>query len=353
MQNNIVHIASANSENRSFGTGFVIDRNERGVYILTCEHVLSSVQEPMVESQSVEVLAQSSFLDMAIIFVPTLSYEPVTLQLDRCNSLHIKSIAFSSFKKDLVQKSTIYATLFKDFIELHSKTDNSFYLMKKIKADEDYAFSRGNSGAPIICKETGNVIAMLNNKEGTNIAYAIGVSSSKRLLEKLRQDETMLLAHESFYKKMSSFKHEVTKSIETKQSIKNKAIYHLDELREEKADMISLVKEKAMKFKYFLLGILTVFALYGVYSFFSPKEPTKKEYYNVVNIPAHETLNVREGAGRGYKIIDELQANAKHLFLIGCKKNDEAKKWCEIKYADVRGWVHSYYIGKDSSLHNH
>jgi len=269
MSNNIVHIESSNKENSSFGTGFVIESNKQGTYVLTCQHVLDSVQEASIESKTVEVIAHNSFLDMAIIFLPFLQHEKMTLQLEACDSLHIRSIAFSSFKKDLVQKSTIHATLFADFIELHSTEDDAFYLIKKIKADKDYHFSKGNSGAPIICKKTGNAIAMLCNKEGSNIAYAIGVSSIKKLLEQLRANDELMQVHGDFYRKMFSFKKEVSASIKTKKNPKNRAIFHMNELKKEKADIIAMIKEKSIKFKYFFLGVLSMFALYGAYSFFT------------------------------------------------------------------------------------
>ena len=268
MLNSIVHIKSSNRENRSFGTGFVIDTSDQGIYVLTCEHVLGAVQEAVVESQPAEIIAQSSFLDMAIIFLPSLQHKKLTLQLDDCSSLHIKTVAFSTFKDELVQKQTIHATLFNDFIELHSITNDSFYLIKKIKADEDYSFSRGNSGAPIICNQTGNAIAMLSNKKGDDIAYAIGVSCSKKLLEQLFENKELLKKHQQFYNNLSTFTQEVKQSVEARKSEKNKTIYNINELEQEKINLLKRVKLGFFKLKYFLLGIFSVFALYGVYSFF-------------------------------------------------------------------------------------
>jgi len=348
MLNSIVHIKSSNKENRSFGTGFVIDNNHQGLYILTCEHVLGAVQEAVVESQPVEIIAISSFLDMAIIFLPSLNYKKVTLQLDNCPSLRIKTIAYSSFKEDLVQKNTIHATLFKDFIELHSTTDNSFYLIKKIKADKDYSFSKGNSGAPIICKQTGNVIAMLSNKRGDDIGYAIGVSCTKKLLEQLYEDKELLKKHQLFYDNLSTFTNEVNHSIEEKKSSDNKTIYNIHELEEEKKDIIQQIKLGFFKLKYFILGILTVLAIYGLYSFFNQEKIKTEEYYHVTRVPSTEPLNVRKGEGVGYKIIYKLPYNTTHIKRLHCKYNDSAKKWCKIKYKNITGWVNSAYIEKDT-----
>ena len=301
MSNKIVHIESSNKENRSFGTGFVIESNQQGTYILTCQHVLDSVVEARINSKPTEVIAQNSFLDMAILFLPNHHFEKMQLQLKTCNSLHITTIAFSSFKEELVQKSTIHATLFEDFIELHSTEDDTFYLIKKLKADKDYNFSRGNSGAPIICKETGNVIAMLSNREGSSIAYAIGVSCIKSLLEELYKDDELMKKHKDFYLSMSSFKEKVSASVQAKKNPKNKIIYHI--------------------------------------------------YYSVTNLPPYDTLNVRAGAGKGYRVVGELFPNTKHIIVTHCKNNDEGSKWCYIKYKDIKGWVHSHYIEREPIKH--
>ena len=348
MSNMIVHIESSNKENRSFGTGFVIESNQQGTYILTCQHVLDSVIEASINSKPTEIVVQNSFLDMAILFLPNHHFEEMQLQLKACNDLNITTIAFSSFKEELVQKSTIHATLFKEFIELHSTEDDTFYLIKKLKADEDYSFSRGNSGAPIICKQTGNVIAMLSNREGSSIAYAIGVSCIKRLLEEIYEDDELIKKHKDFYQNMTSFKEEVSSSVQTKKNPKNKIIHHIRELEEEKSSLVPLFKEKLLKVKYFLLGILFIFALYGVYSFFgTQKEGTHPIYYRVTNLPPQETLNVRTGAGKSYRVVGELFPNTRHIIVTHCKNNDDASKWCHIRYKDIKGWVHSHYIKRE------
>ena len=347
MSNKIVHIESSNKDNRSFGTGFVIDSNQKGTYILTCQHVVDSVVEATIESKPLEVIAQNSFLDMAILFLPNHNFEKMQLQLEACNNLNITAIAFSSFKEELVQKSTIHATLFKEFIELHSTEDDSFYLIKKLKADEDYSFSRGNSGAPIICKETGDAIAMLSNREGSSIAYAIGVSCIKKLLEQLHENDELIDKHKDFYLSMSSFKKEVSASVQAKKNPKNKIIHNIKELEKKKNSLIPTFKEKLLKVKYFLLGILFIFALYGVYSFFSSEQDgTHPIYYSVTNLPSHETLNVRADAGKKYKIIGELLPNTKHIIVTHCKNNN-GSKWCYIRYKGIKGWVYSYYIKRE------
>lgn len=63
MKNSIVNIESVS--NNAFGTGFVIDSDEKGIYILTCQHVLDDVVTPVVENVLAKVIAKGEFIDMA------------------------------------------------------------------------------------------------------------------------------------------------------------------------------------------------------------------------------------------------------------------------------------------------
>jgi len=175
MLNSIVSIESVNEDNDSFGTGFVIECDEKGVYILTCKHVIDDVQRPMVDEVIAKVIASSDFIDMAVLYVSKLQLQPLPMQVDPCNSLNVDVIGFSHFNQHLTQKKHIHSTLFQDPIELHSNDNNAFYRVRKIKANDNFHFDRGNSGSPVICKESGHVIAMVSNKEGKEIGYAIEI----------------------------------------------------------------------------------------------------------------------------------------------------------------------------------
>ncbi len=53
----------------------------------------------------------------------------------------------------------------------------SLIMHEKLKPKRGFDFERGNSGSPVICKSSGKVIAMLSNKEGSNVGYAIEISN--------------------------------------------------------------------------------------------------------------------------------------------------------------------------------
>jgi hypothetical protein len=177
MKSSVVNIEGVN--NSSFGTGFVIDSDKRGVYILTCGHVVDDVGTPVVENVLAKVVAKGKFIDMAVLYVSKLHLSPLPLQIDECDSLDVEVIGFSSFNKSLTQKKHIKAMLYQEAIELHSKENELFYTVRKIKADDGFNFDRGNSGSPVICKNSGRVIAMVSNKEGSDIGYAIDIVNLK------------------------------------------------------------------------------------------------------------------------------------------------------------------------------
>ena len=179
MKNSILRIES--KSNNSAGTGFVIDSEGKGIYILTCQHVIDDVKIPFVLGVEAKVISKASFIDMAVLYVETLNIEALSLQIDSCSSLEVEVIGFSNFSKLMSQKKNISASLYKKSIELHTNDSNDFYNVRKIKACDGFIFDRGNSGSPVICKSTNKVIAMVSNKDGYDIAYAINVEHIEKV----------------------------------------------------------------------------------------------------------------------------------------------------------------------------
>lgn len=175
--------------NKSFGTGFVIDSDEKGVYILTCQHIVDDVVTPIVvEKVLADVVAQDSFIDMAILYVSKLQLEPLPLQKVCCDELAVDIIGFGHFSQDMTQKKYISATLYDEVVELHSNENSKRFNVHKIKTDDGFRLERGNSGSPVICKKSQNVIAMISNKEGSSIGYAIDIEQLKNIWKEMPED---------------------------------------------------------------------------------------------------------------------------------------------------------------------
>ena len=243
MLSSIINIESVNQNNNSFGTGFVIHNDGKGIYILTCKHVLDDVNEPMVEEVVATVVAQSDFIDMAVIYVPKVKLTALPLQINACSSLDVDVIGFSHFIQNLTQKKYIYATLFQDPIEIHSSINEAFYRVRRVKANDDFNFERGNSGSPVFCRKSGHVIAMISNKEGQDIAYAIEIANVEKIWENI---PSTLLKKKTFIPRHSlNVKYKIGKFLEL------------------------LPKKTRKKVRYVVAGVISILLLSLSYFFFT------------------------------------------------------------------------------------
>lgn len=250
MKSSVVNIESI--ENNSFGTGFVIHSDAKGVYILTCQHVLDDVVKPVVENVLAKVIATGDFIDMAVLYVSKLYLDPLPLQIDECDSLDVDVIGFSNFNQSVIQKKYINATLYKESIELHSKEDDLFYNVRKIKAKDGFNFDRGNSGSPVICKNSAKVIAMISNKEGSDIGYAVDIANIKDVWKDMPTD--LLQKSEVQIEPISGIKTDEAPQKEYKESKKEK---------------------KSSLLKYLLLFISSVGIFSATYLYLSPTPSVK------------------------------------------------------------------------------
>ena len=254
MRNSVVNIESVT--NSSFGTGFVIDSDEKGIYVLTCQHVVDDVETPVVENVLAKVIAKGNFIDMAVLYVSKLHLEALPLQTQECDHLDVEVIGFSHFNKSLTQKKHINATLYQESIELHSKEDDAYYNVRKIKANDGFNFDRGNSGSPVICKSSGNIIAMISNKEGNDLAYAINIENLKEVWKdapnKLFEKPSVVI------EPVSGTKDEPTQ--ETK-----------------KEPVTPTPKSSSSTLKYLIAFAIMLGVGFGTYTTLSPKAPTKEE----------------------------------------------------------------------------
>ena len=187
MKQSIVNIQS--NQNDSFGTGFVIYRDkEKGNYILTCNHVLEKVEKPIIEGEIAKVVVKNEFIDLLVLYVKGLNLPALPLALTPCEDEDVEIIGFSHFTQENNQKLHIKARLYEKNIQIHSRSNNEYFNVKKIEAKEGFHFDQGNSGSPVLCKETGNVIAVISKKDRNNIAYAIDIVHLKSLWQDAPQE---------------------------------------------------------------------------------------------------------------------------------------------------------------------
>jgi len=88
------------------------------------------------------------------------------------------------------------------------------------------------------------------------------------------------------------------------------------------------------------------------------------EYWMVTGVKSNDVLNIRTGPGAKYQKIGAVPHNGRRLANLGCKggfKNvvewEKAspaerraaryKRWCQIRYRGVTGWVAGWYLRED------
>jgi hypothetical protein len=182
LQNSIVLITSTETENKSFGTGFVFWQENNDSYVLTCAHVIEEVGKDSICINSLEkfeliACGNPSNIDLAILKITNLQKEA----LYPCNMFGQKSINFqiSGFSRldmkkgqQLLLGENIEGTT-KDQILLTKDLLNGWHL----DMINGCLLQGGYSGSPIVDKQTGKVFAVATFAKTTGESgYAISIS---------------------------------------------------------------------------------------------------------------------------------------------------------------------------------
>jgi len=177
MTNSLVLIT--NSENQSFGTGFVIRNERKHSYILTCSHVVENTPKSLlVDSVKAKIIYQGSSdgLDLAILKAP-INKEPLSLIESECDDFKI--FGFKNFEKDNHILEPIECRL-DTKVELRPQPEMMVSAWK-LNIDKSDIIVGGYSGSPLICKESGKVVAVISNRKGTKDGYAIAIENLKTI----------------------------------------------------------------------------------------------------------------------------------------------------------------------------
>jgi serine/threonine-protein kinase len=168
-----------NSENQSFGTGFVIYKERNYSYILTCSHVVEDVPKSLkVDSVDAKIVYKGSSdgLDLAIIKA---QIDKPSLQLMESSCDEFEISGFKSFRNNDHILEPINCTLDTkiEFRPQSGETVNGW----KLNIDESDIIVGGYSGSPLICKESGKVVAVVSNRQGGRDGFAISIENLKTI----------------------------------------------------------------------------------------------------------------------------------------------------------------------------
>ncbi len=175
MNNSILQIS--NKSTNCLGTGFVIDKDNEGIFVATCGHVINRCKDNILVDGKDAQLIKNTYndgLDLAILYVSGLDIEPLCI-LDDTSVVSATVIGYSKLLSNPKREPINNITLKQD-IELTTPSQK----INIMKLHTQESISSGYSGSPVLCKTTNSVIGIVNIQEGKDTNYAI---CSKHLLD--------------------------------------------------------------------------------------------------------------------------------------------------------------------------
>ena len=156
------------------GTGFVIHSDDDGSYVLTCNHVVTSVKEPKIDDFKIEIIAQHEIYDLALLYVRGLknkkSFILKEISLLENQNKSVSLVGYRPFEGEEYRRNTRNATIFDKGMHKEKKFDFEVW---EIIAEEDNYILRGYSGSPLMLDN--QVIGVMTNKEQSNRGFATSI----------------------------------------------------------------------------------------------------------------------------------------------------------------------------------
>jgi len=184
------------SKNSSFGTGFVVYREGKGTYLLSCAHVINDCGEDalIVENKKAQLLhiGTPEAIDLALIYVEGL--DSVALKLS--DTMVSQGVLFEvygfkphlhgNYKLEMLKGSIKkLSTLFSESQKIDSYD---------LSIGRDDSIERGYSGSAILCPSNGHVIAVATSRYNDKHAEAIPIGYLRSIWQEMPDG---LLHHEA------------------------------------------------------------------------------------------------------------------------------------------------------------
>ncbi|MGK7925540.1 MAG: serine protease [Spirulina sp.] len=190
----VVLIETTDNNEEDFGTGFIVHRNERETYLVTCAHVISKKIPSSRESrlfEKIEVRGESLLaaevegwdneFDLAILKVRGLYDRPI-LRLVASGQAEMPFITSGYYQFDKGQKniSQLQGKLLKPEQRIRQQGDRATVWRIEVLGNE--CLKPGNSGSPAL-DETGNyVLGVISNLQGEGqIGWMISIETLKQV----------------------------------------------------------------------------------------------------------------------------------------------------------------------------
>ena len=179
----VVLITSGNSNNKNFGSGFIIAEDEHYSYVVSCAHVVQDVgNKPYITGLPTEILANGSpdDLDITLLKVSKLNKPCLNQFAQGIPKTNIAILGYSIFESRQV-KRLLNGKLGKS-IKLTAKNKNWEMAAFDISIqDDDFSkLAGGYSGSPL-CNSAGEVIGVVTHLRTGERGHALCISNLNTL----------------------------------------------------------------------------------------------------------------------------------------------------------------------------
>jgi hypothetical protein len=184
-------IDSKDAERANFGSSFLIHRDEKATYWLTCAHVITDVggsKNAMVDGLPIELVAPSEDqlptmtrgCDLAIVRVEGfLDKKPLRIYETVVKGTDFVILGYS--QKDKAKFNTAISGRLSDSTQINLKGDRTPAWNLEIDDTTKDTLQPGYSGSPVIDRETRCVIGVVTQRAGEKQGVAIAIEALRKI----------------------------------------------------------------------------------------------------------------------------------------------------------------------------
>jgi hypothetical protein len=203
LQDSVILITSSVPDNNRFGTGFVIHRDKRATYLLTCAHVVRDVggQDTVKAGGSTAIVIASGEedgLDLAILRVEgLLDKSPLQLHASGEKDHPFIAVGFQLYSKDFLIRPLQGKLGEQVGLEPRGRTNR--IRAWDLRIVDDYYLQPGYSGSPVIEKNSGNVLAIVSHRQNEGErGLAISIEAVEKIWSEMPSGLLKRDVHQTF-----------------------------------------------------------------------------------------------------------------------------------------------------------
>jgi Trypsin-like peptidase domain len=187
-----VVVITNDSESPSIGTGFVIHRDERMTYILTCAHVVAEVGDfgkvkVTVDHHLAEEVANGDRFgcDLSVLAVKNGLTQLPVLKLGAVGEEGREFTISGYFNSAGTSRlEHVNGKLGAEGL-INQKGDRTDTWNLEISGDSKHKLKKGYSGSPVVDKDSGYVLGVVSQKEGQREGVAISIEAVEKVWQEM------------------------------------------------------------------------------------------------------------------------------------------------------------------------